>query len=614
MLLEYPAFILALKDVMSDSEIEKQQKKLASRWLKATAKEAKLWVMLTVGIGLLSGLLLILQMYLLSHIAYAAYVKSQSVNTLINYFVGIGIIVLVRAGLSWAKEVVSFQTSAKVRSSLRQNILAHINQLGPVSAGKLPTGQLASSVMEQVEGVHKFLVYYLPQMSIAVLIPIAILIFVFPVSIVSGIIFIICAPLIPLFMALVGMGAASIHQKHFQSLARMSTHFLDVIQGLITLKLFGKGKAQADKIFDVSDEYRQKTMSVLRIAFLSSAVLEVFAAASIALLAIYLGLGFINLGTDNTMWWTLSGVTLQGALFILLLAPEFFLPLRELGTHYHARAEAIGAAIEIKKVLDLKRDNADSFVQTLWQASPEIGLRFERVSVDYNRGVIKALSEISFEIKPGEKVAIVGPSGAGKTTLLNTLLGFVSPSSGHVYANTQDINKVAPSSWYAALSWLGQNPMLFKGSIKDNLLLAKPNATVSECEKALEFAQLSGMVSSLPYGLDTQVGEQNMGLSGGQAQRLALARIYLKDTPFLLLDEPTSSLDADHEENVLNALSQFWKNKTVLILTHRLTLLERMDRIIVLENGQIVQDGPLTALLADESGLMSQLFNAKGIL
>ena len=295
-------------------------------------------------------------------------------------------------------------------------------------------------------------------------------------------------------MALVGMGAASMHQKHFQSLARMSTHFLDVIQGLVTLKIFAQEKAQANKIFDISDEYRQKTMSVLRIAFMSSAVLEIFAAASIALLAIYLGLGFINLGTGNTMWWTLSGVTLQGALFILLLAPEFFLPLRELGTHYHARAEAIGAAIEINKIFDLKEKSRNYTAQKLWKTSSHIGLHFEKISVDYNRGVTKALNNISFKVAPGEKVAIVGPSGAGKTTLLNTLLGFVIPSSGYVYANGQDINNIRPGSWYTALSWLGQNPTLFKGSIKENLCLAKPNASISECEDALDFAQLSQIV------------------------------------------------------------------------------------------------------------------------
>ncbi|MDA7742138.1 thiol reductant ABC exporter subunit CydD [Francisellaceae bacterium] len=589
---------------------EKEQKKLAGRWLKGIAKEAKHWVLLTVGIGLLNGLLLILQMYWLAYIAYGAYMHGMNTADLIYNFVGIGGIFIVRAGLAWLKEVVGFQTSAIVRKKLRRDLLSHINQMGPVTAGKLPTGQLVSTVVEQVEGVHNFLVYYLPQISLAVYVPIAILIFIFPVSLVSGFVFIICAPLIPLFMALVGMGAASLQQKNFQSMARMSSHFLDVIQGLSTLKLFGQGEKQAETIFKISDNYRMKTMSVLRIAFLSSAVLEVFAAASIALIAIYLGLGFLNHGTDNNMWWSLSGMTLQGALFILLLAPEFFLPLRELGTHYHAKAEAVGAALEIQKVLALGAEEETTEKKAAWKDEGSIALNFKNVSVDYERGIIKALNGIDLFICAGEKIAIVGPSGAGKTTLLNTLTGFVKSCSGEILVNDKDITNFTTQSWYQSVSWLGQNPTLFKGTIRDNLLLAKPTATQAECLAALEQAALLSFVDKLPAGLETVIGEQNMGLSGGQAQRLALARIYLRNTPLLLLDEPTSSLDADYEAGVLSNLMAFWQDKTVVMLTHRLSILEKMDRVVVLDKGKIVQIGHFSELMQDQNGLMFELFHA----
>jgi ATP-binding cassette, subfamily C, bacterial CydD len=558
-----------------------QETKQARLWLRSLANASRMWVMLSVVVGLISGLLLILEMYCLAHVAYAAYIQHALRATLTPYFFTMLFLVCVRAGLAYIKEQLGFQASASVRQNLRMRLLSHINQVGPVVAGRLSTAAIVSSAVEQVDSLHEFFADYLPQMSLAVLMPAAILVFVFPLSYVCGAILLICAPLIPLFMALVGIGASSLQQKHFQTLARMGSQFLDLIQGLVSLKLMGKSRMQTREIFIASDLYRIKIMQVLKVAFLSSAVLELFAAASIALVAVYLGLGFINKGMHSHLWHV--NLNLQSALFILLLAPEFFLPLRRLGAHYHAKQKAVGAAIEIAKIFSLKAEEKSIEKQMPWQLPEKVTLSFQQVGLRYQTNQQQALQDINLDIKAGEKLAVLGLSGAGKTSLLSCLLRFVEPSVGCIAVNDRDLQSIAKDDWLAAIAWLGQNPMLFRGSVRDNLLLAKPDATDNELRNASGQAKLS-------INLDHAIGDQNAGVSGGQAQRLALARVYLKDAPLMLLDEPTASLDAEHEKHVWSSLTSCWQEKTVVLLTHRLNYLEKMDRIVVLDEGRVIRE------------------------
>lgn len=579
------------------TDISKENKKTASSWLKQISKPAKKWINLTVLISFTSGLLLIGQLYLLAHISYESYIKQHTLNQFINYFIGIIIIVILRAVLSWTKEIVSYKAASIVKKQLREDLLEHINKLGPIKISKMSSAELTSTVMEQVEGLTGFLTKFLPQITLSGLMPLAILVFIFPQSIVCGVILLICAPLIPLFMIIVGLGAESESQKHFKTLARMSSTFLDTLRGLTTLKLFGKSKSQSQKIFEASDVYRIRTMKVLRIAFLSSGILEMFAAASIAIVAVYLGMGFINAGENNNIWWALNNMTLQGALFILLLAPEFFIPLRELSTHYHAKAEAIGAALEIAKVFEIKAMDNNKKTPITDSINK---ITIQDLEVKYDDKI--ALDKVNLSIKNKERIAVVGASGAGKTTLINTILGFIDYEGSINVNDKQELKEIDEKSWLKNISWLGQNATLFKGSIKDNLLIANKNASNDDLNSALEKANLLDFINSLPLGVNTEIGEQNIGLSGGQAQRLALARAYLKQHQLLILDEPTASLDKESENKIINSLKDSWQEKTVIILTHKLSFLNCVDNIIVLDEGKIVQQGSFNDLVNDQDG------------
>ena len=585
--------------MLSDSS--KENKKVARKWLKQISYPTKGLVKLAVLIAFVSGLLLIGQLYLLAHISYDAYLQNSTQSQLSIYFVLIILIVLIRASLSWIREIVSYKAATIVKKQIREDILAHVNQLGPIELNKTSNANIITSAMEQVEGLTGLLTKFLPQVTLSGLMPLAILVFIFPQSIVCGILLLICAPLIPLFMVLVGLGAESESQKHFKTLARMSLTFLDTLKGLTTLKLFDKSKSHIQTIFLASDNYRIRTMKVLKIAFLSSAILELFTAASIALVAIYLGMGFINTGADNDIWWSLDNITLQGGLFILLLAPEFFMPLRELSTHYHTKAEAVGAALEIAKIFEMQPSH---------QARDKIftdkinNIKIKNLTVKYAEKI--ALDNISLEIKDKEKIAIVGASGSGKTTLINTLLGFIKYQGSILINDNNELKDLEEKSWLRNISWLGQNSSLFKGTIKGNLLLANNDASDEEITTAITNADLKEFIESLNNGLATEIGEQNIGLSGGQVQRLALARAYLKPHDVLILDEPTVSLDKNSEKKIIESLKANWHNKTVIMLTHKLSFLEYVDRIVVLADGKVIEIGTFKELVSTEN---SEFYN-----
>lgn len=573
-----------------DDTLEKQ----LTVWLKKQSKACGFYLYLTVISGLLTGFSLIAQAYFIAAILEGIIISNLPRSAFNHAFVCLLALIPVRAFLAFARERSSFEAGKRLRLQIRNAVLDKLGELGPAFVKGKPAGSWASIILEQVEDLHDFYARYLPQMVLAGLVPATILVAVFPLNWVTGLILLCTAPLIPVFMILVGKGAASANRKNFSALEKLSGHFMDRLKGLNTLKLFNRGKAEGKAIEAASESFREKTMSVLRIAFLSSAVLEFFAAVSIALLAVYLGLGFLghlNFGDYG------AGFSLFTGMFVLILAPEYYQPLRDLGTHYHAKAQAIGAAEELTALLEYepKADDAATgsdgtnhpAAPIRWQSGVEIVAK--NLTVTTHSGVALA-GPLSFHLDNGRHMAVVGPSGSGKTSLINGVLGFL-PYRGSLKINGVELNSLPLSQWRSHLAWLGQDPQLFHGSVRDNVAMADPDMDDETVRSLLEKANVLDFVDQQALGTDHPVGEQMSGVSVGVAQRIALARALGQDAEMFILDEPTAGLDRISEEAVLTALHDAMATASCLMVTHRLDQLHRMDTILVLDKGAIVQQG-----------------------
>ncbi|MGE5256978.1 MAG: thiol reductant ABC exporter subunit CydD [Hyphomicrobiales bacterium] len=564
------------------------------RWLYAQGRPARGAMIRTAALGWASGLVAIIQAFFLSRVIHAVFIDARPLQHLTGAFAALAAAIVLRAALAWMRETSAFAAGETVRTQVRRLLLERITARGPASMRAERTGGLTSALMEQVEGLQDFYALYLPQLALVVLLPFTIAAVVLSLSWAAGGLLLLTAPLIPLFTVLVGMGAENISQRHFQALARLSAHFLDVLQGLATLKLFGRSQDEAERIARVSADFRRRTMSVLRVAFLSSAVLEFFASLSIALIAVYLGmsyLGYFGFGTYGRL------LSLADGLFILLLAPEFYLPLRELGAHYHARAQALAASEQIRTLLEgpVRGVSAGTL-----RPEPAAGIHIQcrDVHVAYDGGRRPALQGVSLDLAPGCSSALVGGSGAGKSTLVFMLLGFLRPDRGQIIANGVSLEDIDLAWWQRQVGWIGQTPVIFHGTVRDNLRMGRPDAGDDEVAAAARASGVLDFTDRMPLGLDTPVGERGAGLSRGEAQRVALGRVFLKNAPVLLLDEPTAGVDPGTERVVLEAIESFRVGRTVLIVTHRLTDIHRADRIVVLEEGRIIEAGSPEQLAA----------------
>ncbi|WP_100753580.1 heme ABC transporter permease/ATP-binding protein CydD [Vibrio salilacus] len=585
--------------------MDKKKQRSLNNWLKQQSKLAKRWLMTAIGLGVLSSFFLLAQAALLASLLHQLIIEHVDKSQLVPYFVGLAAIIAVRALCSWGREIAGYRCGEQIRVYIRQLILDKLHELGPAYIKGKPAGAWATLLLEQVEDMHDFFARYLPQMSLAVLIPFVILIVVFPVNWAAGLIFLLTAPLVPLFMALVGMKAADANRKNFKALQRLSGHFYDRLQSMTTIRLFDRTKAETEMMRGASEVFRTRTMDVLKIAFLSSAVLEFFTSISIALTAVYFGFAFIgelNFGDYG------AGVTLFAGLFILVLAPEFYQPLRDLGTFYHAKQQAVGAAESIVEFLDTDVETVRSG-KTLLPVNQGVSITASELEVFSPEGV-KLLGPMSFDISNGQTTALVGPSGAGKTSLINALLGFL-PYKGSLKINGVERRELSLSDWRKNISWVGQNPLLLHGTIRDNVTLGKQGVNDQKIATALDESFASEFVDA--HGLDYNISDRSGGLSVGQAQRLALARAMIQDGLFWLLDEPTASLDARSEKLVMQGLDKQINGKTTLMVTHQLTPLQNVQQILVMQNGQLIQSGHYQQL-ADNDGLFRQMLQSNQTL
>ncbi|MEV5437346.1 thiol reductant ABC exporter subunit CydD [Streptomyces sp. NPDC052682] len=530
------------------------------------ARATRLFLAAVVGLGAVGAGLVIAQAMLIAEVVVGAFQHGKPVTELRTPLLLLAAVAGGRALVGWLTELAAHRASAAVKSELRGRLLEQATALGPGWLSGQRTGSLVALATRGVDALDDYFSRYLPQLGLAIVVPVAVLARIVTEDWVSAAIIVGTLPLIPLFMVLIGWATQSRMDRQWRLLSRLSGHFLDVVAGLPTLKVFGRAKAQAESIRRITSEYRRATMRTLRIAFLSSFALELLATISVALVAVTIGMRLVHGEMD-----------LYIGLVILILAPEAYLPLRQVGAQYHAAAEGLAAAEEIFEVLQTPVPVSGT------AAVPSGALSFEGVTVRYPGRSADAVSDVSFTVEPGETVALVGPSGAGKSTLLNVLLGFVPVAHGRVRIGAVDLADLDLAQWRSRIAWVPQRPHLYAGTVAENVRLVRPEADDDAVRRALADAGALEFVDALPQGLDTVLGEDGTGLSAGQRQRLALARAFLADRPVLLLDEPTAALDGATEAEVVAAVRRLAAGRTVLLVVHRPALLAVADRVVRLD-------------------------------
>lgn len=555
----------------------------------------------TLAAAVLAGLLVLVQAELLAGVLSGRFA--------VTALTGVVAVVGLRALLAWTQGVFAGRTATGVKSALRQRLLGRFQELGPARLTGHRSGELVTLTGRGLDGLDPYLTGYLPAIAVAGVVPLAVLIRLFTADLASAIIVLLTLPLIPIFGALVGMTTKAVTERQFHALSRLGGHFLDVVRGLPTLRAFGRARYQATVIERVADAHRSATMRTLRVAFLSSLVLELCASLSLALVAVPIGLRLLGGSLDLTT-----------ALLVLLLAPEAYLPLRMMGTRFHASMEGVAAADAAFAVLDRTPDTPPGATASPTTASPAITspaitspgatsappagaarIHLDDVTVRYPGRDDAALEHVTLTIEPGEHIALVGESGGGKSTLLHLVLGFVTPSAGRVLIGETDLRDLDLDAWRASLAFVPQRPHLFTTSVADNIRLGAPSASLEEVRRAATAAHADGFVQRLPAGYDTQVGERGANLSAGQRQRIALARAFCRPgASVLLLDEPTARLDGRSEAAVVAATAELSRGRTAIIVAHRPAMIDLADRVVRVHEGRLVSD---TAAVTDLGSL-----------
>jgi ATP-binding cassette subfamily C protein CydCD len=533
------------------------------------ARATRVFLYISVSLGVLSALLILAQAWLLADVVAGAFRHGRDLSQLRTSLTVLLCVLLARAAVAWAAELAASRSSARAKSQLRAALLERAATLGLEGLPGGRTGELAILATRGIDALDGYFSLYLPQLLLAAIVPLVLLCAMLSQDWISAAIVAATIPLIPLFMALVGATTRERVDRQLRTLQRLGGHFLDVVAGLGTLKVFGRAKAQAAAIREIADRYRRGALATLRVTFLSSLILELLATLSVALVAVAIGLRLMAGHLD-----------LRIALFVLVLAPEAYLPLRRLGANYHASAEGMAAAEQVLAVLE--QPPAPRGTRTDVPDPSVTGIEIESLRFAYPGRSEPALDGLSLSVQAGEVLALAGPSGCGKSTLLGVLLGLIAPQEGSVRVGGRELAELDPEVWRSQLAWVPQRPHLLATSIAENVRLGRGEVSEEDVRAAIAAAGLADAVANLPEGIQTVLGDKGAGLSAGERQRLALARAFVRDAPLLLLDEPTANLDGHTELEVLEAVRRLARGRTVVLVAHHPALLALADRVLSL--------------------------------
>jgi ATP-binding cassette, subfamily C, bacterial CydD len=534
------------------------------------ARAARLLLATDTAIGLATALLVLLQATLLATIVARAF-RGASLDEVSGELI---LLVLAFAGrglLAWGFEVAGRLAAWTVLSELRLALVERRLRAQPAALDGAESAEIAAAAVQGVDGLEAYFGRYLPQVVLACLVPVAVLGWAAWIDLESALIMLVTLPLVPLFMWLIGRYTEERTRERWHALRLLSTHFLDVVRGLPTLRAFNRSRAQGDSIVEVSERYRRATMGTLRLGFLSGSVLELAATLSVALVAVTVGVRLVS-----------GGLGLQAGLTVLILAPELYSPLRQLGAQFHASADGLAVADRMLSLLEAPPAVGAS--GRLVAANPaEAPVRFERVSFAYPSRPELVLDELDLELLPGETVALVGASGTGKSTVASLLLRFAEPIAGRVTVGGMDLAECRTDVWRGLLAWVPQRPTIFRGTVADNIRLGFPRASEDRTREAAMLAGADHFVRGLPWGYETMIGDGGRPLSAGERRRIALARAFLRGAPFVILDEPTADLDRVSADVVAEAVERLRPGRTVLLIAHRGELVHRADRVVSLD-------------------------------
>ena len=591
----------------TSSNVEQTPKQL-NQWLKSQRSHSQGRLSIAIACGSINGILMIVQMALLAAIINQIVFLHQSMTQLTPWLFGLAAVVVGRALFGYASDRYSRYAAMQIKLAIRQQLLQHLFAIGPRASSQIGTAKIAQILHQGVDSLEDYFSGYLPIVAYCAVIPAAILFAVFPLDWLAGLILLVTAPLVPIFMIIIGHKAQDLNQQHWAKLLRMSSHFLDIIQGLTQLKIFNASRQEMLAVKSISDDYGNQTMAILKVAFLSSFMLEFLASVAIALVAVTLGFRLYYGHVDYLL-----------ALWVLLLAPEFYLPFRQLGAQYHAKMAGVAAAQDMLAILataatdqiPASSDNTSEQLDTKPQMQAPFSIDLADVNFTYP-GRAATLTNINLRFDGPGLYAIIGESGAGKSTLTDMILGFLSPDRGTIHINGQQHDQTSRDHWLQRCGWIAQHGHIFYGSLAFNIALST-DYDAERIKQALKKVGLDSLVAELNQGLDSHVGDGGVGLSGGQAQRLALARAFYHQPDVLILDEPSSHLDKDTERLVSDSIAEYAKDHLVIVIAHRLSTVTQAKSIIAMAQGQIIEQG-CHHTLVQQQGWYAQMLNIDNAL